>query len=201
MITAGSLWDSTCLVLLDTGKKTDIRCTGAALFFLPVNTRLPLKVGLETVTHVTCARTRVTVIDENGRTAEGWGATPLSVTWIWPSSLSYDERDQVLRDFCVELAEVWAGFYVRGHPVEIGHDFQEQILPDLLTRFNERRGNNAEPMPWLAALVCTSLFDPTLHDAYGNRVGRPVYEAYGLDFMKCGAAVPLRSREKPYRRA
>ena len=37
---------------------TDIRALGAALFFLPVQTRVPLKFGTETLTSVTCARVR-----------------------------------------------------------------------------------------------------------------------------------------------
>ena len=55
------------------GKATDIRTVGAALYFLPVQTRVALKFGTETLTHVTCARARVTVSDNQGRTAEGWG--------------------------------------------------------------------------------------------------------------------------------
>ena len=38
------------------GKATDIRTVGAALYFLPVQTRVALKFGAETLTHVTCAR-------------------------------------------------------------------------------------------------------------------------------------------------
>ena len=38
-------------------------------------------------------------------------------------------------------------------------------------------------MPWLAALVCCSLFDIAVHDAYGNLHGLSVYETYGPAFM------------------
>ena len=81
------------------GKPTDIRPVGARLFFLPVHTRMPLKFGPETVTYVTCARACVTVRDEAGRTAEGWGETPLSVTWVWPSTLSYEDRHEAMKKF------------------------------------------------------------------------------------------------------
>lgn len=165
------------------GNKANIHCVGAALYFLPVHTRVPLKFGLETVTRVTCARVRIRVADGAGGIAEGWGETPLSVTWVWPSNLPYDSRDQVMRDFCVELAREWTKFSGDGHPIEVSHDFQEQVLPALLEGFNKRRGTNADPMPWLAALVCTSLFDLALHDAYGNLLNRPVYETYGPEFM------------------
>src|SRR5881394_1980772 len=82
-------------------KATDIHTTGAALYFLPVETRMPLKFGPETTTSVTCARVRLVVTDSQGRTAEGWGETPLSVQWVWPSQSPYQERHEILKQFCV----------------------------------------------------------------------------------------------------
>ena len=41
-------------------KPTDIRVAAAELFFLPVETRVPLKFGRETLSVVTCARVRRT---------------------------------------------------------------------------------------------------------------------------------------------
>ncbi len=38
------------------GKHTDVRASDAALYFIPVTTRVPLKFGPETLTSVTCAR-------------------------------------------------------------------------------------------------------------------------------------------------
>src|SRR2546430_3925173 len=43
--------------------------------------------------------------------------------------------------------------------------------------------NPGEPMPWLAALVCCSVFDQALHDAYGQLHQRPVYTTYGAEWM------------------
>ena len=164
-------------------KPTDIRVVGAALYFLPVRTRVPLKFGAETVTEVTCARVRVSVTDRRGRSAQGWGETPLSTQWVWPSSLPLARRAEALKNFCLELARAWAEFAGAGHPMEVGHDFQEQILPGLLARTNERRGTEIEPMPWLAALVCCSAFDLAVHDAFGQLLQRPVYETYDGEFM------------------
>jgi len=161
---------------------TDVRPTGAVLYFLPVQTRVPLKFGPETLTSVTCARVCLRVVDRQGCRASGWGETPLSVQWVWPSAASYEERHQALRQFCLLLAEEWARFPCCGHPLEVGHDFQEQALPGLVQRFNAGRGK-AEPLPWLAALVCCSLFDIALHDAYGNLLGKPVYDLYGPPHM------------------
>src|SRR5262245_54717026 len=100
-------------------KPTDIRVVGTALYFLPVRTRVPLKFGAETVTEVTCARVRVRVADLSGKTAEGWGETPLSTQWVWPSALPLVPRAMALREFSVELAKAWAEFSGRGHPMEI----------------------------------------------------------------------------------
>src|SRR4051812_40421649 len=147
------------------GKLSDIRTVGTALYLLPVKTRVPLKFGPETLTEVTCARARVTVADQRGNTAEGWGETPLSVQWVWPSSLPHQTRLQTLIAFCVELGDLWASIRNPGHPIEIGHDFQETILPGWLSGFNQRHRRGQEPMPWLAALACCSAFDLALHDA------------------------------------
>ncbi|HEY3325158.1 MAG TPA: enolase C-terminal domain-like protein [Planctomycetota bacterium] len=165
-------------------KSTDIRAVETSLYFLPVQTRVPLKFGPETLTSVTCARTCIKVANAKGQTACGWGETPLSVQWVWPSSLSYEERHEALKTFTAQLAKSWAQFGVSGHAMEIGHAFQQTELPKLLERFNAQRAGR-EPMPWLAALVCCSLFDIALHDAYGMLNESPVYETYNAQYMNC----------------
>ncbi len=163
-------------------KPSDIRPEAARLYFLPVRTRMPLKFGRETLTHATCARVCLRVRDGTGRRAEGWGETPLSVPWTWPSALSYGQRHEALKAFCLRLARAWASFDRTGHPLEVGHAFLEAELPRLRAEFNAERGA-AEPMPHLAALVCCSPFDVALHDACGVLLGRPVYETYGAEHM------------------
>ena len=167
------------------GKETDIQVRGATLYFLPVETRVPLKFGPETLTHVTCARVCLQVDDRKGRRHSGWGETPLSVQWVWPGALSYEERHEALADFCQCLVGAWAHFTTWGHPMEIGHAFQETVLPALLKTFNQER---AEPLPWLAALVCCSAFDLALHDAYGQAHQVPVYQTYNAQFMNVDLA-------------
>ena len=174
---------------------TDIRVRAARLYFLPVRTRVPLKFGPETLTSVTCARVCVTVEDRQGRSAEGWGETPLSVQWVWPGILPYETRHQALREFCARLAEAWSRFGASGHPLELGWDFQAAVLPKLLEQFNGERASGVrepggaagaialEPMPWLAALVCGSAFDVAAHDAFGRLAQRPVYETYHAQYL------------------
>ena len=81
------------------------------------------------------------------------------------------------------LAQAWGAFNEMGHPLEVGYAFQREVLPVLLDKINEWRGNHGEPMPWLAALVCCSAFDIALHDAYGMLHRMPIYQTYGPPFM------------------
>ena len=162
--------------------KSDVGMVSVELYFIGVLTRVPLKFGPETLTSVSCARVCVTVEDAQGRQARGWGETPLSVQWAWPGGLSYQERHEAMRLFCRMLAEAWACFEKRGHPIELGAEFIESVLPEVLGGLNRERGE-AEAMPWLAALVCCSAFDVAVHDAYGGLLGREVYSTYSGEFM------------------
>jgi L-alanine-DL-glutamate epimerase-like enolase superfamily enzyme len=164
-------------------KATDVRVVATSLHFLEVKNRIPLKFGPETTTEVTCARACVRVADRNGRTAEGWGETPLNVQWVWPSSLPYATRHERLKAFSHRLAEAWAGFPEVGHAAEVGYDFKEHHLPALRNEADRAAATAGDVMPWLAALVCCSPFDIALHDAYGQLLGRPMYETYTAEFM------------------
>lgn len=166
------------------------RPEAARLWFLPVETRVPLKFGTETLTSVTCARVALRVSGAGGKTAEGWGETPLSVQWVWPSDLSYETRHEALKSFCGVLARAWASFDRAGHPMETGHAFLEDALPGLLNSFNAERAG--VEMPWLAALVCCSAFDIALHDAYGRLHGVPVYSTYNDRWMNTDLSAYLR---------
>lgn len=177
------------------GKPTDVRPVAATLTFLPIKTRVPLKFGPEITTEVTCARVKLTVRDRNGREVEGWGETPLSVQWVWPSALSYEARHEVLKKCCVDLAADWAGFDRFGHPLEVGEAFTRELLPERLRKTNRDRGPGAESMPWLAALVCSSAFDLALHDAYGNLLGVPTYSTYNAEYLNADLSAHLEPAE------
>ena len=152
------------------------RITGVALWFLPVTTRVPLKFGTEALTSVTCARVRLTVQGPDGRSASGWGETPLSVQWVWPSPMPYAPRHQALQEFCRRLAQAWNAFDESGHPMRLGNAFNDSELTRLQARFNtERSATGLEPLPHLAALVCNSAFDIALHDAFGQLLGQTAF--------------------------
>jgi L-alanine-DL-glutamate epimerase-like enolase superfamily enzyme len=171
---------------------TDIRIVATRLYFLPIETRVPLKFGTETLRSVTCARACVTVEGRDGRRAEGWGETPLSVQWVWPSPLPYAVRHARLKDFCERLARELPETRLAGHAFEIGCEFQGHRLDKLLKDFN---AGAAEPMPLLAALVCLSVFDIALHDAYGQLHGRGVYETLNGEWMNSHLGHYLESSE------
>lgn len=160
-----------------------VRPVGAALHLLPIETRMPLKFGGETLTSVTCARARVTVEDRLGRRAIGWGETPLSVQWVWPSSLPYATRHALLTQLAAGLVAEVTALDVFGHPVELGHSFLHEHLPGVVARFQADHAS-PEPIPWLAALVAASPFDIALHDAYASLLGLPVYETYGRKLLR-----------------
>ena len=162
---------------------SDIRIVDFSLQFIPVQTRMPLKFGTEVLSSVTCARVCVIVENNLGQKVEGWGETPLSVQWVWPSEIAYAERHDALIEFCKLIAKRWDGFDRVGHCLEIGHEMIMNDLPAALSGFNDDRSTSAESMPWLAALVCASAFDLAVHDAYGVMNKVPIYQAYGREFL------------------
>jgi L-alanine-DL-glutamate epimerase-like enolase superfamily enzyme len=165
-------------------RPSDIRPVAVELYFLPIKARMPLKFGPEVTTEVTCARVRMTVEGERGRRAEGWGETPLSVQWVWPSTLGYEQRHEALRSLCVRLAEAWSSQAgPAGHAIELGHHFLEHVLPDLTSRYNTTERRGAEPVPLLGALVASSPFDLALHDAYGVLHGMSCFDTYNDQYM------------------
>ncbi len=163
-------------------KSSDISVIDAQLYILPVELRVPLKFGNQVVTSVKCARAWVRVRSKDGREAEGWGETPLSVAWVWPSELSYAEREARLLDFCRRAGKVLQDFDADGHALEIGMDFISEILPKLKADHDEDYRESAE-MPYLAALVAFSPYDIAIHDAFGNLHGQGAFSLLGRDWL------------------
>jgi L-alanine-DL-glutamate epimerase-like enolase superfamily enzyme len=161
-------------------KPTDITIREVEIFFLPTHLRVPLKFGAQVVTKAVCARARVRVEDRQGRSAEGWGETPLSVAWVWPSSLSWDERETRMQECTIRLAEELVKFGEYAHPLQLGHAFQEHRLEKIRGELNQGR---SEDLPHLAALVCHSLLDLAVYDAYGNLHQRPVFETLTKEWL------------------
>ena len=161
-----------------------IKTRSCELYFIPISTRMPLKFGIETLTEVVLARAKVEVTTSDGKHCSGWGETPLSVQWVWPGSLPYQERLNAMQTFCEMLARAMVEFDLSADPIELGWQFQETQLPQLLQTFNEDHRKGEEPMPWLAALVCLSAFDIAIHDAFGNIHDRSIFECYDDAFLQ-----------------
>jgi len=162
-------------------KPTDIRVAAVSLFLIPIETRVPLKFGAETLHQVTCVRARVTVVDRNGKSAVGWGETPMSVQWVWPSELSYQLRHDALIEFGKIVAAAWCQFEESGHAIEIGHSFLTNVLPTIQGEFNAAHPD--APMPYLAGLVVASVIDLAIHDAFGVIHNIDIYKTYDAKFM------------------
>ena len=150
-------------------EKYDVKIIDCELYFLPLVMRIPLKFGSEVSTGYDTARVRLTVEGMDGRRASGWGESPLSPAWAWPSASSFAERLDKMRRLCRKLGALWKYFGGAGHPMEIGYAFLETQLP--------------HELPELAELTCNAPFDLALHDAYGNLHGIPVYDTYNRNYM------------------
>ena len=122
------------------------------------------------------------VEDAPGRSAVGWGETPLSVQWAWPSTLPYGRATARCGTLPSSSRGRGRGSSSAAHPIEVGHRFLEGELPGLLAGFNAEPGGRPA-MPWLAALVCSPPFDLALHDAYGVLHGVPIYQTYDARCM------------------
>jgi L-alanine-DL-glutamate epimerase-like enolase superfamily enzyme len=176
-------------------KPTDTRIESVGFCLLPAQMRMPLKFGAESVSSVRCIRVAVTVSGRDGRRAIGWGETPLSVTWAWPSAtLTYDERFESMVEFCHRLAKAWSTCDVSGHPIEIGHAFLSQTLPALLQESQHRHGKHS--IPHLAALIAASAFDLATHDAFGVLHGVDVYKTYGPEYLNADLACYLTPQDE-----
>lgn len=152
------------------------------LYYLPVKTRMPLKFGNDITTSVICARAKVEISVQGSNTCIGWGETPLSVQWVWPSTLSFEKRLATLKELTEKIALSWKHNTVTGHPLQIGYDFLTKELKNLLSEINLSRSSN-DQIPWLAALVCASAFDIATHDAFGKLINKPVYDTYGKEYL------------------
>jgi L-alanine-DL-glutamate epimerase-like enolase superfamily enzyme len=161
-------------------RATDVRVTGAAVFLLPVKLRIPLKFGGQIVEEVTCARVAAEVRTAEGARAVGWGETPLSVQWGWPSSLPHAIRHDAmvrLTAACAQAICEWPG---AGHAMEIGHAFEVDRLDELA---GIAGGGGSEAIPRLAALICLSPLDLAIHDAFGKVHGIDTFTSYTAEYL------------------
>ncbi len=156
-----------------------------SLFFIDVETRTPLKFGDQVVSEVACARVCINLVGSRGKVFQGWGETPLSVSWVWPTdAVSYEDRGRRLREFCVSLAQDLEGRSLGATAFAFLHDYSKNSLSALRESVCEEL-EQTEPIPHLARLVCFSLFDIAIHDAYAKSLQVSVFESFEKSFMPC----------------
>lgn len=144
-------------------------------YLLPVEMRVPLKFGAESIDQVTCLRVKATIETADGRTATGWGETPLSVTWAWPSpTLSYADRFDAMLATGRRISDAILDAKIDGHAMDIGHHLGEHIVASEI---------EAGQTPHLASLIIASAYDIAIHDAYGKLLGIDTYHTYREDCL------------------
>jgi len=161
-------------------RATDVRVTGAALFLLPVKLRVPLRFGGQVVEEVTCARVAAEVCTARGQRAVGWGETPLSVQWGWPSSLPHAQRHDAMVRLAAACVEAICDWPEAGHAMEIGNAFETCRLTDLARDASDATD---AAIPRLAALICLSPLDLAIHDAYGKVNRIDTFTTYTAEYM------------------
>lgn len=162
--------------------RSDIRILDVEPYFSEETCRTPLKFGNVVVEQIPYCQVKVTVENRAGAPAEGWGGVFLMDFWAFPSpKVSHPDRERAMVELTKTFARTFAEYSGYAHPVEIFWEIEDE-----LKRLNSevsRRLALAEPMPFLAALVCASPIDAAVHDAFGNANRVSTYEGYGPEFV------------------
>lgn len=145
--------------------------------------RSPLKFGGVVTDRVTILNAYVTVENQSGQRAQGFGSMPLGNAWAFPSKQhGYNETLDAMKRLAEAIAWITQDCSAAGHPV----DLNTLLEPDYLqaaARVEQEVGLN-EPIPKLCTLVTASPFDAAIHDAYGKLHGLSAYACYGPEFMQ-----------------
>lgn len=163
---------------------TDIAVTQASVTFEAFALRTPFVLSTGAITDVTVATATVRVSDEQGRSAEGYGAIVLGDLWAWPSQqVSTTQRVGVMRGLCERISdELPLALDVPGHPLELGVQLLEVDVPIWAGQL-ESDVQLPEEIPQLARAVCASPFDAALHDAFGRLHDISAYDALDPQFL------------------
>lgn len=162
---------------------SDIRILSLELIFTREKARTPLKFGGVVMMDTLFCKCRAMVENRKGKVAEGWGGIFLSDVWAWPSPIvPHEQREEVMRRFCIAYAKSVESFRGYAHPIDIFLETEKEF-PKLSREVSLQVGT-AEEMPLLGALVCASPVDAALHDAFGNVNGIDSYLGYGQEFMR-----------------
>jgi L-alanine-DL-glutamate epimerase-like enolase superfamily enzyme len=160
-------------------KPTDITIRNVSLAYESHRFRTPIKFGGVALDRVTILNVWMEVGTSVGKMAKGFGSMPLGNIWSWPTrALTYEQTLSAMQDFATSTASLYGGCKLSGHPIDITHTLEPELLKLTL------REQLSEPMPALAKLVVASAFDAALHDAYGKLYGLNCYHTYGPEFLE-----------------
>lgn len=179
---AAGLRQAPALRRVTAGKPTDIRIDDVSLAYEHHRYRLPLKFGGTVTDRVTILNVRCVVSARNGRTARGFGSTPMGNVWSWPSrALSYDQTLAAMTALVDRVRDLTAAHQGYGHPVDLLWALEARYLD--AAREVERARSLPEPIPKLSTMTAASPFDAAVHDAFGKLHGVSCYQTYGREFM------------------
>lgn len=160
-------------------RDTDVTVTGARVRFRPVTLDHPFVISGRPIAGFTVAEVHLEVRDRRGGTAEGTGATVLSVPWAWPrAGVTPERRDEVLRGLTEELASA-----VVGRPPADPIALWRQLDADLGARLVAERRDGTGPVPRLAGLLALGAVDNAVHDAWARAAGLPATAMYGPGYL------------------
>jgi L-alanine-DL-glutamate epimerase-like enolase superfamily enzyme len=164
------------------GKASDVRIDDVTLAYEEHRYRVPLKFGGTLTDRVTILNVRCVVSAKNGKSAHGFGSTPMGNVWSWPSrTLSYDQTLDAMKALAGRIRDITAGHRAYGHPIDLMWTLETPYL-DAARELGRTRAL-AEPIPKLSTLTAASPFDAALHDAFGKLHGVSSYQTYGHEFM------------------
>lgn len=164
--------------------KSDVLIRKVETFLVSTQCRTPLKFGAVVVEKLPIAYAKVTVENQAGRVASGWGAMFLMDLWAWPTSrVNHEVKNRVMCDLFEDYGKLLANFNRFAHPIEIFMETKSD-LSRLALEISELHAPGEE-VPFLGALVSASPLDHAIHDAFGRVNEIDSFHGYGpehLDF-------------------
>ncbi len=164
----------------------------AALYYIPVQTRVPLVFGNRTVESVVVLRVGLTVRFAGGRSATGWGEVPLNTAWAWPDGepggAAGGETDRATArkvEILQRLAEKIATGIVPGEcPPDPFRAYREVLEPlaagisaDSAGEEPKAPGARRQNLPVSAVRLVLSAFDLAVFDLFGMVHDEPSFGA------------------------
>ena len=163
-------------------KDTDIRILEVEHYYSFEKARTPLKFGAVVIEDMPFVHVRARVENRRGQVAEGWGAIFVADFWAFPSKVvPHEERVPAMQEVIARYCRLLSSYPGYAHPVDIFFELEPE-LARIGQEVSQERGF-AEPLPFLASLVCASAADAALHDAFGKVNGISTYEGYGAEQM------------------